>query len=155
MKIMGQLAVIVALALLAAGATLMVKGPPARGVTCDPATLQADEVCLEEVKGLEPSEILWVDARPRNDWLESGLAGSLLWNLDPREDVQLFEATAAARLIHGPRVVVYCGDENCGASRQVAKQIRELGLGGEVSVLFGGWRALREAGLVKDSSSGI
>ncbi len=155
MKALGQLAVIVALALLAAGATLIVKGPPHRGVACDPATLQPDEVCLGDVMAPGSGEVLWVDARPRKDWQESGLPGSLLWNLDPREDLQLFEAELAMRIIEVPRVIVYCGDENCGASRQVAKQIRDLGLGGEVSVLYGGWRALRDAGLVKDSNSGI
>jgi hypothetical protein len=36
-------------------------------------------------------------------------------------------------------------------SRQVADRIRALGLGAEVSVLFGGWRALADAGRVKDS----
>jgi rhodanese-related sulfurtransferase len=155
MKALGQLAAIVALGFLAAGMTLLVKGPPVRVVQCDPALLQPDEICLQEVRERDPGGTLWVDARPRPDWVANGYPGSLLWNLDPREDLQAFEAEMAVRLIEGPVVVVYCGDENCGASRQVAKQIRELGFDAQVYVLYGGWRALREADLVKDSNPAL
>jgi hypothetical protein len=73
----------------------------------------------------------------------------VLWNLDPAEDMQAFEADAAVRIVASPRVIVYCGDENCGVSRQIAERIRKLDLGAEVFVLRGGWRALSEAGRVK------
>ncbi len=142
-----QLAWIAALALVAAGATFWIKGPPARSFHCDPATLAPDEVCLEAVDTTAP--VVWVDARTRSAWQLSGVPGSLLWNLDPSEDMQAFEAAAAARIAVTPRVIVYCGDENCGASRQIAARIRSLDLGAQVSVLRGGWRALREAGRVK------
>jgi rhodanese-related sulfurtransferase len=72
----------------------------------------------------------------------------VLWNLDPGEDMQAFEAELAPRIAATPRVIVYCSDEACGVSRQVAERIRALGLGAEVSVLHGGWRALYEAGRV-------
>jgi hypothetical protein len=48
-----------------------------------------------------------------------------------------------------PQVIVYCSDENCGVSHQVADRIRKLQLGAQVSVLHGGWRALNEAGLTR------
>jgi rhodanese-related sulfurtransferase len=92
------------------------------------------------------ADVVWVDARSRTDWEKTGLPGSLLWNLDPSEDMQAFEAAVAVRVATTPRVIVYCGDENCGISRQVAASIRALDLGAEVSVLRGGWRALSEAG---------
>ncbi|MCX6866165.1 MAG: rhodanese-like domain-containing protein [Verrucomicrobia bacterium] len=143
----GQLAVIAAVSLLAAGGTFWIKGPPNRLFRCDPASLKQDEVCLETIPA--GADVLWVDARPRRDWEKSGVPGSLLWNLDPAEDMQAFEAAAAVRVVATPRVIVYCGDENCGVSRQVAGRIRGLDLGAEVFVLRGGWRALREAGRVK------
>lgn len=141
-----QLASVVTLATLAVGATYAVKGPPVRSFFCDRATLKPDELCLDQV----PTDIplLWIDARSRKQWLENGLPGSSLWNLDPAEDMQAFEAEVAMRVIEIPRVIVYCGDENCGVSRQVAEQIRKLGLGAEVSVLRGGWRALNDAGRI-------
>ena len=143
----GQLAVIAAVSLLAAGGTFWIKGPPNRLFRCDPASLKQDEVCLESIPA--GADFLWVDARSRRDWEKSGVPGSLLWNLDPAEDMQAFEAAAAVRVVATPRIIVYCGDENCGVSRQIAGRIRGLDLGAEVFVLRGGWRALREAGRVK------
>lgn len=152
MRAFRQLAVITAIALMAAGATWLVKGPPVRQLRCDPATLKPDEVCLQQIP--ENAELVWVDARSRVDWQKNGLPGSVLWNLDPGEDMQAFEAEVALRVAETPRVIVYCGDENCGVSRQVAERIRALGLGAEVSVLHGGWRALSEAGRVRNSNPG-
>lgn len=149
MSAFSQLTIISAIALMAAGATWLVKGPPARQLRCEPATLKPDEVCLQQISD---SAVVWVDARSRKDWQKNGMPGSVLWNLDPAEDMQAFEAEVALRVAETPRVIVYCGDENCGVSRQVADRIRALGLGAEISVLHGGWRALSEAGRVKNSN---
>jgi rhodanese-related sulfurtransferase len=150
MNALGQLAVISLVALAAAGGTWLVKGPPVRALRCDPASLKPDEVCLDQIPA--GAEIVWVDARPRAAWEKNGMEGSVLWNLDPAEDMQAFEAETALRISVTPRVIVYCGDENCGVSRQIADRIRGLGLGAEVSVLRGGWRALSEAGRVRSSN---
>lgn len=147
-----QLAAIGVISFAAAGGTYLVKGPPVRVIPCDPATLKPGELCLEQVP--EGDKILWVDARHRKDWEKNGLPGSVLWSLDASEDMQAAEAEVATRIMDTPRVIVYCGDENCGLSHQVADKIRALGLGAEVSVLRGGWSALRDAGKVKDSNPG-
>ena len=146
-----QMLVVAGLGFAAALGTWWVKGPPSRVFVCDPATLAEGEVCLEQVLAGDP--VLWVDARPRAEWERDGVVGSELWNLDPAEDMQAFEAAVAMRLLDAPRVVVYCGDENCGVSRQVADQIRKMGLGAEPLVLKGGWAALRDSGLLKGSSA--
>ena len=145
----GQLVAIVGISLAASGGTYWIKGPPSRTLACEPATLKPGEVCLEQIS--PDAKILWVDARLRKDWKKNGLIGSVLWNLDPAEDMQAFEADVAMRIIETSRVIVYCSDENCGLSHQIAKKIRDLQLGAEVSVLRGGWRALNEAGRIKDS----
>lgn len=145
-----QWVVIAAISLAAAGGTFLVKGPPVRLFRCDPATLKPDEICLDAIPVGET--VLWVDARKRTDWDKNGVPGSLLWNLDPAEDMQALEADAAVRIVASPRVIVYCGDENCGVSRQIAERIRKLDLGAEVFVLRGGWRALSEAGRVRGSN---
>lgn len=152
MNVVGQLASITCISLAAAGGTFWIKGPPVRTFVCDPATLKPDEVCLQQIPA--GAKILWVDARLRKDWEKTGLPGSVLWNLDPAEDMQAFEAETAMRIMETPRVIVYCGDENCGLSRQIAERIRGLQLGAEVSVLRGGWRALDEAGRIKGSNPG-
>jgi hypothetical protein len=150
MNFSGQIAVIATVALAASGGTYLIKGPPVRLLFCDVATLKPDEVCLQQIPA--GAAVLWVDARPRKDWVKNGVEGSMLWNQDPAEDMLAFESEAAVRIAENPRVIVYCGDENCGISRQVAERIRRLDLGAEISVLRGGWRALSEAGRVRGSS---
>ncbi|MEO8614319.1 MAG: rhodanese-like domain-containing protein [Luteolibacter sp.] len=150
MNPLGQLAAIVVISFAAAGVTFLAKGPPIRTFLCDPATLKPDEICLEQIP--KDAKILWVDARPRGQWEKSGLPGSVLWNLDPIEDNQRFEAEIVPKILETSRVIVYCGDENCGLSREVAKRIRALDLGADVSVLRGGWQALMDAGRIKDSN---
>ena len=149
---LGQLITIGIISGTAAIGTFLIKGAPERKFVCDPASLQSDEVCLEQIS---PSDlILWVDARSRTDWEKTGFLGSILWNLETGEDVQAFESQAAIRILETPRVIVYCGDENCGVSRQVAEKIRGLQLDAKVSALRGGWRALSEAGYTKNNFEG-
>lgn len=141
-----QLAVLVAVSASAAGVTWLVNGPPEKApvLQCDPSQIADDQICLADVSG----NVLWVDARPRAEWEEDSVEGSILWNLDPGENQQTFEAEAAMKLLDAELVVVYCGSEACGTSRQVADRIRAMQLGPTVKVLFGGWEAL------KDSNSG-
>ena len=95
--------------------------------------------------------VLWVDARSRAEWRRDGVPGSLLFNINPAEDMNQMEAAAAQRISEAARVVVYCASDSCGVSSQVAARIRAMGLGPEVYVLHGGWRALRAAGMVAGS----
>ncbi len=142
MKPLFQFAVIAGLSLAAAGGTWLLKGPPEKKTFhCDPKQLKQDEICLSDVSG----NVLWIDARPRAEWKENGLKGSILWNLDPTEDAQQFEAEAAMRAVEAEMVVVYCGSEACGTSRQIADRIRALDLGPQVKVLHGGWDALKDS----------
>lgn len=145
-----QLAAIGTISFASAGGTYLIRGAPVRSFVCDPATLKPGEVCLQQIP--EDAPVLWVDARSRADWEKSGVPGSVLWNLDPTEDMQAFEAETAMRIMEMPRVIVYCGDENCGISSQVAERIKALGLDAEISVLRGGWRALSDAKRVKIAS---
>jgi rhodanese-related sulfurtransferase len=148
MNAIAELVVVAGVSLAAAAGTFVVKGPPARTFVCDPASLKPDEVCLQQIAG----PVVWVDARPRKEWEANGVAGSILWNLDPAEDMQVFEAETAMKIVELPKVVVYCSNEDCGVSRQIAERINRLGLGADVKVLRGGWQALKDAGKLKDSS---
>lgn len=141
MKPLLQFAVIAVLTLAGAGGTWLLKGTPKEKVfTCDPKLLKQDEICPSDVSG----NVLWVDARSRAEWKENGLNGSVLWNLDPKEDAQQFEAEVAMRVVDAGLVVVYCGSEACGTSRQIADRIRALDLGPQVKVLHGGWEGLKD-----------
>jgi len=144
MNAAAQLGIIALISLAAAAGTWLVKGPPpkAAAFACDPAKLDEGEICLADVAG----NVLWVDARSRAEWEENGLQGSILWNLDPKEDGNEMEAGAVMRIAAGVgQVVVYCGSEACGTSRQIAGRIRALDLGTPVKTLHGGWDALRDS----------
>ena len=143
MNAAAQLAIILGVSMAAAGGSWLLRKPsPAKpAFVCDPARLREDEICLQDVKG----DVLWVDARSRSEWENNGLKGSILWNLEPGEDANAFEAEAAPRIAVAELVVVYCGSEKCGTSRQVADRIRRLELGPKVKILHGGWDALRDS----------
>lgn len=151
MNALVELGIIGGAALAAAGGTLLVIGAPDRSpppLVCNPSELKPDELCLADVIARGVESFVWIDARRRSEWQADGYPGSLLWSLEAGEDLNALAAEAAPRLFGTPQAIVYCGDENCGLSRQVAGQIRDLGLGTDVFVLYGGWRALSEAGML-------
>lgn len=143
MNTLAQFAVIGALSLTAAGGSWLLRKPPEEkpAFVCDPAKISPDEICLADVK----DNALWIDARSRAEWTKNGLKGSVLWNMDPKEDPNTMEAEAAPHIAAAEMVVVYCGSEKCGTSREVADRIRKLGFGPEVKTLFGGWDAIRDS----------
>jgi len=141
MNALAQFAAVGAISLAAAGGSWLLRKPPVEkpAFTCDPAKLRDDEICLADVKG----NVLWVDARSRSEWETNGLKGSILWNMDPKEDANLFEAEALPHIAAAEMVVIYCGSEKCGTSREVAVRILRMDLGPPVKVLHGGWDALK------------
>jgi rhodanese-related sulfurtransferase len=141
MNALAQFAAVGAISLAAAGGSWLLRKPPVEkpAFTCDPAKLRDDEICLADVKG----NVLWVDARSRSEWEANGLKGSILWNMDPKEDANLFEAEALPHIAAAEMVVIYCGSEKCGTSREVAVRILRMDLGPPVKVLHGGWDALK------------
>lgn len=150
MKVFAELGLVLGLVGVCAAGTWLVRGEPARSVVCDTSVIKADEICLSQLKS--KGGIVWIDARSRAMWEKDGYQGSVLWNLDPAEDAGLMEAEVAMKLVDASIAVVYCDDEACGTSRQIAERVSALQLAPEVKVLFGGWRSLAEAGLVTDSN---
>jgi rhodanese-related sulfurtransferase len=99
------------------------------------------EVAWREVAGW-PVPPLIIDARPAADYAAARIPGAL-----PLESVRWEEQLP--RIVEQWRpdapVLVYCSDEGCGASRDVARRLKsELGLPG-IYVLKGGWRAWQAA----------
>lgn len=137
---------IVVLSAAAAMGTWWVVGAPDRSVPCDLSELEEHEVCLATVRTWEPTEILWVDARPRAAWEKNGVEGSILMNeLEDWNDLE--EGFMMKALMgSGLKVVVYCDQEGCGSSKYVANRLRERHgkeLALEVYVLKGGFKAVR------------
>jgi rhodanese-related sulfurtransferase len=153
MRTVTELALVLACASLGALATWKIAGPPSRVIACDPATITPEEICLATVQAEWPEgSFLWIDARPAAEWKLNGVPGSIPLTMigDTSFDEQVeasFEKLGTAQ-----RALVYCGSTGCGTSKEVTKRLKALGFPPEVRALHGGWDALKQAGLVKDSS---
>jgi len=81
---------------------------------------------------------IWVDARPEEEFEKQHVPGAILLNEDRwNEMLPRMLATWSPE----KRVVVYCSSESCGASREVARRLREEARLQNVFVLEGGWEA--------------
>jgi rhodanese-related sulfurtransferase len=101
-----------------------------------------DETTWEQIaawrRATPPEHILLVDARPDAAYATAHAPGALPLN-EAHWEEQLPAIIAALR--DGTRIVVYCDDTLCDASRAVATRLRrELALPG-ILVLKGGWRS--------------
>jgi rhodanese-related sulfurtransferase len=82
-------------------------------------------------------DVVWVDARPAEDYGAERVPGAILLNLEGWD--QLFPEFLD-RWAPGKRVVVYCSAATCELSREVAERLRKNGIP-SVYVLKGGWEA--------------
>jgi rhodanese-related sulfurtransferase len=101
----------------------------------------ADEVTVSQAKEWG-KDVMWVDARPSAEFSAAHVPEAFLLNTDE------WDARRGEVLNHwspGRKIVVYCSKQNCGASREVARRLRdEAGLK-NVFVLGGGWEAWQES----------
>lgn len=95
-------------------------------------------VTLEKAKAWG-SSALWVDARPDQDFAQDHFPGALALNED-HFNQQLPAVLAAWG--EEKKIVVYCSTKSCGASREIARRLREDAHLDDVFVLEGGWEAL-------------
>ena len=81
---------------------------------------------------------IWVDARPESEFEQQHVPGAILLNEDRWNELlpQMLATWSPEK-----RVVVYCSSESCGASREVARRLREEARLQNVFVLDGGWEA--------------
>jgi rhodanese-related sulfurtransferase len=80
--------------------------------------------------------VIWVDARPDNEFERDHILGAILLNEDRWTDLlpQLLGQWSPEK-----KVVVYCSAQSCNASREVAKRLRDEAQLRNVFVLDGGW----------------
>ncbi len=79
---------------------------------------------------------MWVDARPDNEFESEHVPGAILLNEDRWNELlpQFLTQWSPEK-----KVVVYCSTQNCNASREVARRLREEAQLKNVFVLEGGW----------------
>jgi len=97
--------------------------PPSELVTVDQARSWGDNV-------------IWVDARPDNEFERDHIPGAILLNEDRWTDLlpQFLGQWSPEK-----KLVVYCSAQSCNASREVAKRLRDEAQLRNVFVLDGGW----------------
>lgn len=86
------------------------------------------------------SDVLWVDARPDEEFTADHVPGAISLNED-RWDELLPQFLSAWSGTPGKKVVVYCSSESCNLSRDVAVRLRKQTDPPmqNVFVLEGGW----------------
>ena len=86
------------------------------------------------------ANVIWVDARPEEEFEREHIPGAVLLNEDRWNELlpQMLAVWSPEK-----RVVVYCGSESCGSSREVARKLRQQAQLGNVFVLEGGWEGWR------------
>lgn len=97
----------------------------------------SEMVTVAQARGWGDNAI-WVDARPAEEFEQKHVPGALSLNEDHWNDLLPPVLTAWSPQ---KRMVVYCSSESCGASREVARRLREEAGLKNVFVLEGGWEA--------------
>jgi rhodanese-related sulfurtransferase len=82
--------------------------------------------------------VIWVDARPDEEFARDHVPGAISLNEDRWNDLlsQFLVVWSP-----GKKVVVYCSSLSCNASREVARRLRREAQLPDVFVLEGGWEA--------------
>jgi len=80
--------------------------------------------------------VIWVDARPDEEFARDHVPGAFSLNEDHWNELL---AQFLPNLSPDKRVVVYCSAESCNAAREVAKRLRDEAQLKDVFVLQGGW----------------
>lgn len=129
-----QSVLLLALALLpAAGQALYLRDK----VSWQSPVPASEMVTVAEARGWG-SNTIWIDARPEEEFAQKHVPGAILLNEDRWNELlpQLLATWSPEK-----RVVVYCGSDGCGSSREVARRLRKEAQISNVFVLKDGWEA--------------
>ena len=82
--------------------------------------------------------VIWVDARPDEEFARDHVPGALSLNEDRWNELLPHFLGAWSP---GKKVVVYCSAESCDLAREAAERLRKEAQITDVFVLQGGWEA--------------
>jgi rhodanese-related sulfurtransferase len=122
---------------LAAGAFQFHPHAPALYLIQEP--MLADEIGLKEINERWKGDVLWLDARPRDQFDVAHIPEARLLN-EQDFDNQLFEILDTLQTVTKP-VIIYCGGQKCEASRHVREKLMKSVPLDRCFVLKGGWPA--------------
>lgn len=142
LSVIRQAVVLLFLASAAAWAThLWHPRAPALHLVQEP--LRADEVSMQAIQERWKGGVLWIDARPQEQFDAGHVPGALLLNEQKFEE-QIVGHLEALQTNQKP-IVVYCSAAKCDASRHVLERLRQLLPIENAFVLKGGWKAWQAA----------
>lgn len=113
---------------------------PALHLTQEP--LRDDEVSMAVIREKFHEEVLWIDARPADQFAAKHMPGAL--NVSEQQfDEQLVQHLETLQTNTKP-VVVYCSGQKCEASRKVMEKLKEMGFVKDAFIFKGGWSVLEK-----------
>ena len=97
----------------------------------------ADEINVATAKSFG-TQVMWLDARPEDDFNSEHVPGAMLLNQEQFNELlpHVLNAWSPEK-----KIVVYCSKKTCGASREIARRLRDEAQLKNVYVLDGGWEA--------------
>jgi rhodanese-related sulfurtransferase len=104
-------------------------------VSWNAPAIAPDEVTLEQAQSWGDT-VLWVDARPTEQFEREHIPAALSLNEDSWDELL---PQMLAQWSPENHVVVYCSSQSCAASHDVARRLREEAGLKNVYVLHGGW----------------
>ena len=99
------------------------------------------EVSLEKAIELYDKGVLFIDARAE-EYLADGFIPGAIAN----DDINLLESLIIEKIGYDTAFVVYCSDDDCGSSEQMAYELQDLGFM-NILVFKGGWKSWKESDL--------
>ena len=96
-----------------------------------------NEITVSQARRLTGA-LMWIDARPDEEFAIGHIPGAKLLNAEHWD--RLLPGVLNA-WTPGQKLIVYCSKQNCGASDEVARRLREEANLENVLVLEGGWEA--------------
>lgn len=105
--------------------------------------LRNDEVSMEVIAERWQGRVLWIDARPQEQYEAGHVPDALLLN-EQKFDDQLFNYLDTLQTNTKP-IVIYCSGAKCEASRHVLERLKQTLPIENAFVLKGGWNAWQDS----------
>lgn len=99
------------------------------------------EVDIETAKTLHRSGILFVDARAEEYLSDGFIPGAIA-----SDDISMLADQIETLIGFDTGFVIYCSDDDCGSSEELAYQFQDIGFN-NILVFKGGWKSWKDAGL--------
>jgi rhodanese-related sulfurtransferase len=101
------------------------------------AEVAVDELTVQQVRDRWGDRVIWLDARPREQYLAEHIPGARLLN-EQEFEVQLLELLQDLERADRP-VIIYCSGQRCEASRRVRERLIASVPLDDCYILHGGW----------------